>query len=347
MKIILNQNYALIYHNGKKHELNNLSEEEKEILKSPDEENVLKLLNRKNENNQKDFKEDFLKTSKILVKRGQSVYWKGISEISLPMDFVNKVLIAEHYNNKEKLSKYKNFWTLLSFNPDSRVRNNLFWFIRKWNVGLSKSGLLICYRNVNLVRKSEYNVRDVLETYYKVKYIDKQDTTQVKYGNTSIENVFHAVMFKGKGDIYTDAHSGTFMIKLGEPVSMPRGKCDSNQEHSCSTGLHVGAKGWLGKNYCGNVGLQCLVSPMNVVAVPTIDDYGKMRCCEYLPVAPITYSNSGSVIEPSINLEDEINYIKNLKYEGKVNNEDLDKYRIASASIEEIFSGILKSLNIK
>mgnify|MGYP007069838146 CR=1 FL=1 len=77
----------------------------------------------------------------------------------------------------------------------------------------------------------------------------------------------------------------------------------------------------------------------------TIDNYGKMRCCEYLPVAPITYSDSGSVIEPSINLEDEINYIKNLKYEGKANNEDLDKYRIVS--IEEIFSGILKSLNIK
>ena len=54
--------------------------------------------------------------------------------------------------------------------------------------------------------------------------------------------------------IYTDQHTRTFEIKIGEIVSMPRNKCDSVQENSCSRGLHVAGKDWLKENYFGGSG---------------------------------------------------------------------------------------------
>ena len=42
-----------------------------------------------------------------------------------------------------------------------------------------------------------------------------------------------------KTTVYTDHHSHKFQIRLGHVVSMPREKCDSVQEHSCSAGLNV------------------------------------------------------------------------------------------------------------
>ena len=47
-----------------------------------------------------------------------------------------------------------------------------------------------------------------------------------------------------------------------------RDKCDTVQENTCSTGLHIGGRGWLKKNYYGNTGLACLINPADVVAVP-------------------------------------------------------------------------------
>ena len=68
--------------------------------------------------------------------------------------------------------------------------------------------------------------------------------------------------------VYTDAHTGTTRIKIGEVVTMPREDCDTVQEHTCSQGLHCGSSWWLKRNYFGNNGLVVLVNPADVVAVP-------------------------------------------------------------------------------
>ena len=112
---------------------------------------------------------------------------------------------------------------------------------------------------------------------------------------------------------------------------MPREQCDEEQEHSCSRGLHVGATAWLEKNYCGKVGLQVLVNPADVVAVPKYNSYGKMRTCKYLPVAIIDFDESNHVKEPVINMHSDINYLKSIQkdlYNGEINNEDVDHYQL-------------------
>lgn len=93
-------------------------------------------------------------------------------------------------------------------------------------------------------------------------------------------------------DVYTDRHTKTMRIRMGEVVSLSRESCDSNQNNTCSSGLHVASKDWLstqGAGYFGSVRVVAMVNPMHVVAVPPKDSYGKMRVCEYMPVT--VYSN--------------------------------------------------------
>lgn len=136
--------------------------------------------------------------------------------------------------------------------------------------------------------------------------------------------------------VYTDHHSHKFKIKIGEMVTMPREDCDNDSGVSCSRGLHIGGKGWLKRNYYGNVGLACLVNPAEVVAVPHIDNYGKLRTCAYLPIDIINYDEYDEVIP--LNVEDgfDCSYINKVIYEGIMGTEEDSPYKINIPDVPEI-----------
>lgn len=220
---------------------------------------------------------DRVEKSKYLSMNNNSVYWRGVSELSMPEDFVKVVLNAEDNNNTDALTAYKNFWILMSLNPDSRCRQNLFWFLNKWGMRISKSGLFVGYRNVDIFECGENNIYsqslcDFTQTSYEKVKSNKQSPThywvevvssdnyyllndktktfdEIKksgvtlYNLQSLYNEFKAVNFKAKNcgsdTIYTDHHSHTFRIKVGELVTMPREECDCEQV-SCSRGLTCG-----------------------------------------------------------------------------------------------------------
>lgn len=301
--------------------------------------------------------EPLLEKSNILTRRGMSVYMLSVSELTIPEDFALRILEAELSGNQEEVNKYINFWTLVSMNPDSRVRNNLFWFIRKWNMEITQSGFVVGYRNVDLKERGKFTpvqVKDIINTFYTKKYIDgvnpNEESIEVDGRFHNLEEAYNEVVNNDCGPVFTDRHSHSFTIKLGQPVSMPREECDSDQEHSCSQGLHIGAKGWLKQNYYGGYGLQCLVNPAKVVAIPTIDSYGKMRCCEYLPVAMVSYNDEGDLVEPKISLHSDIQYLKEIKdslYKGEINNKDVDNYEISvgnNLTREEMYDSILQRI---
>lgn len=295
-----------------------------------------------------------VQNSRILNLRGNSVYMLSVSELSIPEDFVAKIIEAEERGDEAELTKFKNFWTLVSLNPDSRVRNNLFWFIRKWDMQITESGLIIAYRNADIKSEAKYStdeVKAIINTYYQEKYINGANpyelTILVRGIGKNLGEVYNEIVNGGDSPVYTDQHSHTTEIRLGQPVRMPREECDAEQEHSCSRGLHVGAKGWLKQNYYGVVGLQVLVNPANVVAVPTIDDYGKMRTCEYFPIAIIDFDQHGDVIEGPYSLHNDITYLREIRYDGTINNVDIDGYEIAQSYLnrEAMYDNILISLN--
>lgn len=110
----------------------------------------------------------------------------------------------------------------------------------------------------------------------------------------------------------------------------------------------MGAKSWLKQNYFGNVGLAVLVNPAHVCAVPTIDDYGKMRVCEYFPIAVIDFDENGDIVEPEYTLHDDIEYLKQIHYDGDINNDDIAPYSLSShnnLTREEIYEQILDSID--
>ena len=124
-------------------------------------------------------------------------------------------------------------------------------------------------------------------------------------------------------------------IRLGHVVSMDRRKCDEDSEHSCSTGLHCGARGWLKNNYCGNIGLKVLVNPSDCCAAPRIDQYGKLRTCAYYPIQVIKFNDKGDVDDDIVPDGFEVDFLNKICYEGTINNEDNDNYKLYIPDITE------------
>ena len=279
-------------------------DEFKEVVEAQTDEEVLKLLCPEYQksvelhNNALTLVEKIQK-SKLLSIRGDVVYWEEVSCLSVPEELVKAIIKAEEEHNELKISTYRNFWTLMSLNPDERCRKNLFWFLQKYGMTISRCGFFVGYRNVD---------------------------------KTEEENVF------------TDHHSHTFKIRIGEMVTMDRNKCDTVQENTCSTGLHIGGRGWLKENYFGDTGLACLINPADVVAVPPYDNYGKLRTCAYLPMDIIHYDETSNVIPLDVEDGFDCSYVTKVIYEGTMGTKEDSTYRI---NIPEIPGTTVESIQDK
>lgn len=314
--------------------------------------------------------------SKVLSCEGSSIYWKSISELSMPQDFVEKILEAEEAGNTDALEAYKNFWTLLCLNPDERIRQNLFWFLGNWGMRISKTGLFVGYRNVEVLEKGtkkfysqelcdftvhQYEIirsrkkatsaywivkegdiyvlaseSQVMEAERKLPYNEKLE----RYNLRGLYNELKAVNFEvgnaGDDTVYTDGYTHTMRIKIGEMVTMPREDCDCDSDIECSRGLHLGGTTWLNKGYFGNTGLVCLCNPMDVVAIPHDASYGKLRTCAYLPIAKCEYDANQHVIPYNVDDGFESRWVKTILYDGIMSKEVNPTYHIEIPEIPEL-----------
>ena len=293
--IRINNKVIVILNNGCKFEKEDITDEEFEIICNSSDEELMKMFNPQYE---KDLEEaenvkkviNSVESSNLLVKKGDSIYFKGVSELSLPKELVEAIITAENNNDELKLEAYRNFWTLMSLNPNEECRKNLFWFLNLHGMTIAKCGFFVGYRNV--------------------------DTTDEE-------------------GVYTDHHSHTFKIKIGEMVTMPREECDCNSNISCSKGLHASSVGWLKRSYYGNTGIACLINPADTVAVPKIDNYGKLRTCAYLPIKVIKYNEYNDVIPLDVEDGFDCSYVAKVIYEGLMGTED-SPYKITIPDIKGI-----------
>lgn len=148
---------------------------------------------------------------------------------------------------------------------------------------------------------------------------------------------------KEKG-VYTDHHSHSTRIEIGEMVIIPREKCDCNSNNECSRGLHCASVKWLKKNYFGDVGLACLVNPADVVAVPHNSEYGKLRTCAYLPMDIIHYDKNDNVIPLDVEDGFDCSYVTKVIYEGTMGTKEDSTYKI---NIPEIPGTTVESIQDK
>lgn len=252
---------------------------------------------------------------------GIKLYMKGIN-ITVPEFLAEE--FAHRRNNEEDLNSLLNFWRLCALNPDPRCREDLYGFLMKNDISITPSGYFITYRNVVLKELGNKELNDfVARKWLQVKkwkknvmhYSVYENTdsgiyeaflTTKEIGSNNDDDIYQFVGNLGElyeasttgGDsstIYTDAHTRSFTIKLGEVVSMDRSLCDGDPDRTCSNGLHLGNLNFMRKGSFGSEGLVCLCNPKDVVAVPTSYD-GKMRVCSYLPISLADYDSNGYII---------------------------------------------------
>ena len=197
--IRINNKVIVILNNGCKFEKDNITDEVFEIICNSSDDELMKMFNPHYEKELEEAENvkrviNSVEDSNLQIKKGDSIYFNGVSELSLPKELVEAIITAENNNDELKLEAYKNFWTLMSLNPNEECRKNLFWFLTKYDMTIAKCGFFVGYRNV--------------------------DTTDEE-------------------GVYTDHHSHTFKIKIGEMVTMPREKCNCDSSVSCSQGLNV------------------------------------------------------------------------------------------------------------
>lgn len=88
---------------------------------------------------------------------------------------------------------------------------------------------------------------------------------------------------------YTDCRTGTFDNSPGKVVKMPRSRVDDNDNQTCSSGLHVCSKGYIG-HFGGRDSkvVSVKVHPRDVVSIPVDYNDAKMRACQYEVVSDVT-----------------------------------------------------------
>lgn len=238
-------------------------------------------------------------------------------------------VIKEYHENGYPLEAIINFWKLLMINPDVRVRKSLFDFISTHDFVLTDKGYMVVYKAVYYKDDEQKNIfaEFISNQYLHVKkdwkcspnkyvvyrqlddikdvhgtlLITKTETAEGWDKSVDVEilgklgdlydSLFGEGVEKEGVSVYTDMHTRSMRIVLGEPVIMPRTKCDSDPARDCSYGLHCGATKYV-ESFASGTGvvLACYVNPANVVAVPEYD-HSKMRVSEYFPFAKATYED--------------------------------------------------------
>lgn len=297
-KIIkIDSKVIVMFEDGSYCERNDVSKEEFEtIVKAESDEEVFAIMCPEHSKVVQEYLDvkgifDRIEKSNLLTLEGEVVYWKEISELSMPTELVKAVLDAEEQGDEVRVDTYRNFWTLMGLNPDEKCRKNLFWFLERNGLIISRCGFFVAYRNV----------------------VPTKDA-----------------------DVYTDAHSGTTRIEIGKVVTMPREKCNSDSDVTCSRGLHLGARTWLKQNYYGSQGLVCLCNPADVVAVPKLDYYGKLRTCAYLPIEKAQFDYNGDVIAFEAHDGFDCGYVTQVIYEGLMGTETDSPYKIVIPEVPGI-----------
>lgn len=257
-----------------------------------------------------------------------------LGDFNTPIPDALVEIIKEYHENGYPLDAIINFWKLLMLNPDVRVREVLFDFIKTHDFVLTDNGYMVVYKAVYDV-KDEENPNDtsfaefVSNRYLFVKkewkcgpnkYVvykkadGEFDITKTKTAENwdakekgieilgKLGELFDAI-FNVEVDedaekavpVYTDMHTRKMRIMLGEPVKQDRKECDADFRRDCSNGLHVGATKYV-ESFASGSGtvLVCYVNPANVVAVPDYD-HSKMRVCEYFPFAIASYSDDRKI----------------------------------------------------
>lgn len=272
-----------------------------------------------------------LKSSKDFEVKEESAYLKGINRSmpKLLVAKFAKLLTEKNINALTKIENteegveisdeyqaLKNFWLWCVANPKPQVADLLFNFLDKNGLRLNKQGFFYALRNVVTVSENEHKDNDLIEaitnSYVKIKAwkkgpanfsIYKENKEYLLCKNTSIPSLStEAVVVGNLADLYTnigenlanrytDAHTKTFDIRIGVPVTMDPSLCSWTTVDCGESGLHftMNEINYVG---CGDTSVLVLINPMKVVGIGDT----KGRCYEYLPIMAVNRSEVTKIL---------------------------------------------------
>lgn len=287
---------------------------------------------------------------RFIFNKDGSVYRKGIN-LSIPKSLLNEFLKADD----KRFKALDKFWMWSVTMVDPECREDLFEFLQKNELQITNTGMFVGYRNVDLHTEGNKKLHDfIVKSQVTVKHKFKKSTNNYHIGY--IKNKLTLVANHSKDTltthlgtvkecyknlstltetVYTDGHSGTFRIKIGEEVRIDRFLCDDNKKSCHSRGLHIGSLDFVKKGYFGQHAIACLINPRDVVAVPT--DGVKFRCCAYFPFGLVEYNEQSRIKPLDSNLfEDEYTEISIDGLNNELKTLKLKEYTIHTLKVNDV-----------
>jgi len=303
---------------------------------------------------------NYFRSSKYFTVVNKDVFLKNTNFI-LPEQYLD--LILKHKD--DNIEPYINFMYNLSSNPNEAVRDKVWNWIEDKGFKITENGYIFGARwvvsknqpvSVNLAKfvNSEYVRRKLQKKSPKnyTVYIGVDD----KYFSTDNEklidfmkiNEFKVIqgnleaLYLDNELVFTDAHTGKDLIKLGFPVKMDRKDCDESQAE-CSTGKHFGALKDINNLNFGDQLITVLVDPKNITSLPH-DSYRKARCCEYFPYSLISKDDVTKMLENDNLVINDVDYesinldvvLTSLKEKTKLYKTNGDKIQAIKAKISSL-----------
>ncbi len=206
------------------------------------------------------------------------------SKVKLSIPMVLAVKMKENFDNPEELNKLINFWCWVSLNPDAESRENIYQWVKKQNIPILPSGLILTFRRVVKVEGVDYTLTEyVNETYLKLRKSKKSTTVNV-YKNDESYNLKEGDLVGVLKDIYntpqeevyyTSNHDKTVKYYIGQEVRMSRENVDSDKNNECSTGYHSAGPGFAYRGF-GDTPVAVTLNPADVLVVYE-NNFGKAR----------------------------------------------------------------------
>jgi hypothetical protein len=223
----------------------------------------------------------------------------------------------------------KRFFMWCCLNPRAEVANDLYDFLNKNSFRITKQGFFVALRNVVTLHGGVELVQFVSNAYNKVKAVWKKSPDKYtvflengEYKLVHIDDLYETIgEYDEDGDFYeddvtidhgekignltelyldlpnrhenrfTDAHTRTFDIRVGQVVNMPPQECNWSTADCAHAGLHFTADeiNYVG---CGDQSVLILINPMKVVGIGE----AKGRCYEYLPIMTVSREESTEIL---------------------------------------------------
>lgn len=190
---------------------------------------------------------------------GNTVFMKGTNR-SLPPLLVEKFIEVIDNNSNQKVEDNEEYLALKHFflwcclNPRAEVADKLYNFLVKNSFRITKQGFFVALRNVVTVEKDNELVKFVSNSYQKIKavwkkapkdyWVFKDESGNYRFDKTiyiegSVGNLQDLYLDLPNMDQnrFTDAHTQTFDIRVGQVVSMPPEECSWSTRDCAEAGL--------------------------------------------------------------------------------------------------------------